>query len=174
MARIVYTDASNRECSAHLGPDQPVVSIGRATDCTIRSNRKSVSRHHAEFRYNNGTFEVIDLNSSNGTWLIENEQRFEIAHERLEDQDEIWCGDFIIHFLLDDAVDNEFASSRGLAGSVAGLSPTEIGVEYADTTIFPHTLEPTRPDALQFNENGEGNVEIARSVYDQLLSEVAA
>ncbi|QDG51112.1 FHA domain-containing protein [Persicimonas caeni] len=107
VARIVYTDSSNREQSAYLGPDQPVVSIGRATDCTIRSNRKSVSRHHAEFRYNNGTFEVIDLNSSNGTWLIENEQRFEITHERLEDQDEIWCGDFIVHFLLDDPVDRE-------------------------------------------------------------------
>jgi predicted nucleic acid-binding Zn-ribbon protein len=83
------------------------VSIGRATDCTIRSNRKSVSRHHAEFRYTNGAFEVIDLNSSNGTWLIENEQRFEIAHERLEDQDEIWCGDFIVHFLVDDDAEKE-------------------------------------------------------------------
>lgn len=111
MARIVYTDSSNRERSVYLGPDQPVVSIGRATDCTIRSNRKSVSRHHAEFRYNSGTFEIIDLNSSNGTWLIENEQRFEISHERLEDQDEIWCGDFIVHFLIEDQSEEEVTVS---------------------------------------------------------------
>ncbi|MFP4600783.1 MAG: FHA domain-containing protein [Persicimonas sp.] len=77
--------------------------MGRASECTIRSNRKSVSRHHAEFRYTNGVFEVVDLNSSNGTWLIDQEQRFEISHERLEDQDEIWCGDFIIHFLLEES-----------------------------------------------------------------------
>lgn len=75
---------------------------------------------------------------------------------------------------FDHAIDDEFASSRGLVGSVTGLSPTEIGVEYADMTIFPHTLEPTTSEALQFSEDGEGNVEIARSVYDQLLSEVAA
>jgi chromosome segregation ATPase len=111
VARIVYTDSSSRECSVYLGPDQPVVSIGRATDCSIRSNRKSVSRHHAEFRYNQGTFEVIDLNSSNGTWLIENEQRFEIAHELLEDQDEIWCGDFIVHFVADDQSEQNTAVS---------------------------------------------------------------
>jgi chromosome segregation ATPase len=134
VARIVYTDSSSRECSVYLGPDQPVVSIGRATDCTIRSNRKSVSRHHAEFRFNNGAFEVIDLNSSNGTWLIENEQRFEIAHERLEDQDEIWCGDFILHFLVDDHADKEVTvSNQHPSGEQAYVSgPTEA----ADSLAF--------------------------------------
>ncbi len=133
MARLIYTDSSNRECSVYLGPDQPVVSIGRATDCTIRSNRKSVSRHHAEFRFNNGTFEVIDLNSSNGTWLIENEQRFEIEHERLEDQDEIWCGDFVLHFALDDPAEREVTVNNqhpsGQQPYVSG--PTEAADAYA-------------------------------------------
>ena len=75
MARIVYTDMSGQERSVSIGADTPVVSIGRATDCTIRSNRKSVSRRHAEFRFANGQFEVVDLNSSNGTYLIINEER---------------------------------------------------------------------------------------------------
>lgn len=102
MARLIFTDSSNQECSVYLGPDQPLVKIGRASDCSIRTSRQSVSRHHAEFSYVEGTFEVTDLNSSNGTWLIEDEQRFEISHERLEDGDEIWCGDFIVHFSLHD------------------------------------------------------------------------
>lgn len=103
MARVVYTDISGQERSAPLGPNSPVVTIGRATDCTIRSNRKSVSRKHAEFRYGNGQFEVIDLNSSNGTYLIINDERKPIVgREFLAPNDEVWCGDFILHFVSDE------------------------------------------------------------------------
>ncbi|RVU45760.1 FHA domain-containing protein [Lujinxingia sediminis] len=99
VAKLVYTDASGREMSVELGPQAPVVSIGRATDCTIRSNRKSVSRHHAEFHYSNGRYEIVDLNSSNGTYLMINDERKPItSSEFLQDQDEVWCGDFILRF----------------------------------------------------------------------------
>lgn len=99
MAMLVYTDPSGREFSVPIGPDHPVVSIGRATDCTIRSNRKSVSRRHAEFHYSNGRYEVIDLNSSNGTYLIINEERKPVVQpEPLNHSDEVWCGDFILRF----------------------------------------------------------------------------
>lgn len=75
---------------------------------------------------------------------------------------------------FDRDIDSAFASAYGLDEEVVGLAPTEIGVRYADTAIYPHTIEPTAADALQFSETGDGNVETARSVYDQLLSEVAA
>lgn len=102
MAKLVYTDASGREMSVELGPQAPVVSIGRATDCTIRSNRKSVSRHHAEFHYSNGRYEIVDLNSSNGTYLMINDERKPVSSsEFLQDQDEVWCGDFILRFYQD-------------------------------------------------------------------------
>ncbi|RAL21251.1 hypothetical protein DL240_14085 [Lujinxingia litoralis] len=85
--------------SVELGPQAPVVSIGRATDCTIRSNRKSVSRRHAEFRYSGGRYEIVDLNSSNGTYLMINEERTPVSpSEVLQDLDEVWCGDFILRF----------------------------------------------------------------------------
>lgn len=126
MARLIYTDSSNSERSVYLGPDQPLVKIGRASDCSIRTSRQSVSRHHAEFRYVEGTYEVTDLNSSNGTWLIEDDQRFEISHERLEDGDEIWCGDFIVHFSLHDLpVDDP------TAGIPKGMSSGQFGAPVA-------------------------------------------
>ncbi len=104
MAKLVYTDPSGRELNVPLGPDSPVVSIGRATDCTIRSNRKSVSRHHAEFRYNNGRYEVVDLNSSNGTYLIIDDKRQPVTDAQpLAHRDEVWCGDFILRFFEDGA-----------------------------------------------------------------------
>lgn len=103
MPRIVYTDISGQERSVPFGVDFPVVTIGRATDCTIRSNRKSVSRRHAEFRYSNGQFEIIDLNSSNGTFvIINNERKPVVGREFLALNDEVWCGDFILHFIEDE------------------------------------------------------------------------
>lgn len=100
----MYTDMSGQERSVPFGADAPVVSIGRATDCTIRSNRKSVSRRHAEFRFSNNQFEVVDLNSSNGTYLIINEERKPVlGREYLAHNDEVWCGDFILRFYEEDA-----------------------------------------------------------------------
>ena len=99
MGKLIYMDNSGREIIVPFGPEQPLVTIGRATDCTIRSNRKSVSRHHAEFRYNNGQYEVVDLGSSNGTYLIVNDNRQPVKPRvTLTHNDEVWCGDFILHF----------------------------------------------------------------------------
>lgn len=103
MPRIVYTDISGQERSVPFGDAYPVVTIGRATDCTIRSNRKSVSRRHAEFRFANGQFEIVDLNSSNGTYvIINNERKPVVGREFLAMNDEVWCGDFILHFVEDE------------------------------------------------------------------------
>ena len=99
MGKLIYMDNQGREIVVPLGPDAPVVSLGRATDCTIRSNRKSVSRRHAEFRYANGIYEVIDLKSSNGTYLIVDDNRQPVSPRvSLKNEDEVWCGDFILHF----------------------------------------------------------------------------
>ncbi len=96
-------DNSNREVVVPFGPEQPVVTIGRATDCVIRSNRRSVSRHHAEFRYHQGQYEVVDLGSANGTYLIINENRQRIEGSlTLNHSDEVWCGDFILYFEEDE------------------------------------------------------------------------
>lgn len=127
MARLIYTDSSNQERSVYLGPDQPMVRLGRASDCSIRTSRQSVSRRHAEFSYVEGTFEVTDLNSSNGTWLIEDDQRFEISHERLEDGDEIWCGDFIVHFTLSDLPADDPTVGGQMSAAQVGGQPVGVG-----------------------------------------------
>src|SRR5690554_5515228 len=91
VGRIVYTDPSGQEFNVALSAEAPVVTIGRATDCTIRSNRKSVSRHHAEFRYSNGRFEVVDLDSANGTYLIINNERRPVhGRQFISHGDEVW------------------------------------------------------------------------------------
>lgn len=118
MAKLVYTDQSGRELSVPIGPDSPVVTVGRAKDCTIRSNRKSVSRRHAEFQYNDGRYEVVDLDSSNGTYVIVDDRRKPVANpETLSHNDEVWCGDFILYFVKEGA-DVAAAGQEPMGGGV--------------------------------------------------------
>jgi pSer/pThr/pTyr-binding forkhead associated (FHA) protein len=43
--------------------------VGRGTDSTVLINDKKISRNHAELVINEGRLQLIDLNSSNGTFL---------------------------------------------------------------------------------------------------------
>ncbi len=47
----------------------PLITLGRATDCTIPISDKYLSRRHAEIAYDANAWIVRDLGSSNGTLL---------------------------------------------------------------------------------------------------------
>jgi predicted component of type VI protein secretion system len=49
---------------------QPVVTVGRAPDChLVFTEEKGVSGRHCEIRQGNGQFELVDNNSTNGTFV---------------------------------------------------------------------------------------------------------
>jgi hypothetical protein len=103
VGEVVFQDESGEEHVVPIGPERPVISVGRSTECTIRSNRKSVSRHHAEFRFENGQVQIVDLDSSNGTWVMVDGERQPVDEPReVTHNDEIWCGDFILYYFGDD------------------------------------------------------------------------
>lgn len=45
------------------------IVLGRDPHCDVPLTDKSISRHHAELRVEQGKFHIIDLNSSNGTFV---------------------------------------------------------------------------------------------------------
>ncbi|MBV9094634.1 MAG: FHA domain-containing protein [Streptosporangiaceae bacterium] len=47
----------------------PVTLLGRGTDCDLRLVDPGVSRHHAELRIENGQVILVDLGSTNGTFV---------------------------------------------------------------------------------------------------------
>jgi pSer/pThr/pTyr-binding forkhead associated (FHA) protein len=75
--------------------DQPVTSAGRHPDSDIFLDDATVSRHHVEFRLENGQFLLVDLDSLNSTYV--NHEPVETAV--LVDGDEIQIGKFRLVFL---------------------------------------------------------------------------
>jgi predicted component of type VI protein secretion system len=67
--------------------DQPLVTIGRGSDCEIALPERQVSRHHAQIERENGGYLLRDLGSKNGTCV--NGQEVRDRPYCLKDGDEI-------------------------------------------------------------------------------------
>jgi pSer/pThr/pTyr-binding forkhead associated (FHA) protein len=75
--------------------DQPVTSAGRHPGNDIFLDDVTVSRRHAEFRNENGEFQVLDIGSLNGTYV----KRQPVESAVLASGDEIHIGMFRLVFL---------------------------------------------------------------------------
>lgn len=75
--------------------DQPTTTVGRHPESDILLDDVTVSRRHAEFRLDNGEFEVVDVGSLNGTYV----NREPKNSEKLSTGDEIQIGKFRLVFL---------------------------------------------------------------------------
>ncbi|KAB8289380.1 FHA domain-containing protein [Bifidobacterium ramosum] len=80
--------------------DEDEISVGRDPHADILLDDSTVSRAHAVFRRVNGTFEVVDAGSLNGTYV--NRQRVDRA--TLRNGDEIMIGKFRLVFFTKSAV----------------------------------------------------------------------
>ena len=75
--------------------DQPVTNAGRHPDSDIFLDDVTVSRKHAEFRINDGEFEVVDVGSLNGTYVNREPRNAQVLHTG----DEVQIGKFRLVFL---------------------------------------------------------------------------
>jgi hypothetical protein len=75
-------------------PLKDTVSIGRADSCTIVLKDAKTSRQHAQIQQHGSEFIIVDLSSSNGTFV--NGQR--IDEHVLQNNDEVQIGDYILQF----------------------------------------------------------------------------
>ncbi len=101
--------------------------IGRAPDCNLRLRSEDVSRHHCTLRVTGGEVLLLDLGSSNGTYL--NGQRVR-SQSRLKSGDEIAIGP--LRFVVD-LGDNEV--------SLGGTEVDPLGA----TLKLPKTQPPQQP-----------------------------
>ena len=95
-ARFIRTD---RFSGGELRLSSPLCRLGRVPDNDLRFDNDSVSGHHAEVHHlPDGTFQIRDLDSTNGTWV--NGQRVH-AHP-LRNGDVVELGEVRLHFRTGD------------------------------------------------------------------------
>lgn len=70
--------------------------LGSAPDAEVQIKDVTVSGKHASLRYKEGTFYLVDLDSTNGTYL--NDKPEGIAKEELKDNDTIRVGEVTLKF----------------------------------------------------------------------------
>lgn len=118
MGRIRFTDPTGREKVVSIADFGGHITIGRTPDCAVNANSLSVSRNHARIWEEGGQYHVLDLNSSNGTFV--NGRRVE--SQVLAPNDLIKCGEFTMVF-EDDGV------PMGASLDVIPIDPNDPGVE---------------------------------------------
>lgn len=65
MPRIIAESSEIDAVTFELG--ESAISVGRAPDNGVHIPHASVSGHHAEMTYVDGDYQIVDLNSTNGT-----------------------------------------------------------------------------------------------------------
>jgi hypothetical protein len=65
--RIVGADGAEKTVELREGKLQ--IGRGRDNDVVLADQEKGVSRTHAELRFENGRYIIVDLQSQNGTWI---------------------------------------------------------------------------------------------------------
>lgn len=95
-ARFIRTDTVGK---GELRLRSVLCRLGRAPDNDISFDNNSVSSRHAEVYYlPDGSFQISDLNSTNGTFV--NGQR--IQSQRLKNGDIVELGEVRLHFRIGD------------------------------------------------------------------------
>jgi len=97
VARLIYTGEDGAEVTLSLGPDRPVIVVGRKEECDLRTHNNTVSRIHARFVWENGVVRVVDNRSANGVWV----GKERVAEAELEDGEKVFLGAFQVVVRLD-------------------------------------------------------------------------
>lgn len=69
MASLRIVGADGAEKIVELREGKVQIGRGRDNDVVLADQEKGVSRTHAELRFENGRYIIVDLQSQNGTWL---------------------------------------------------------------------------------------------------------
>jgi diguanylate cyclase (GGDEF)-like protein len=80
------------------------IVIGRGADCDIQVDRDSVSRRHAKVERAGAGWRVVDLGSTNGTYVNDNP----VSERTLDDGDLVKIGNAIFKFLTGGNIENAY------------------------------------------------------------------
>jgi hypothetical protein len=112
------------------------IRIGRDAASDLVLADKSVSRRHADlFIDESGSMEILDLESSGGTYLIRNGEEDSISRARLKPSDLLRFGEVEMTY-------------KDLLEQVQKLRPKEISVKHAKPPPLPPPVKRATPPPL--------------------------
>src|SRR5258708_20274356 len=112
MGRLTQSSGSLRGTCATWA--KAVIRIGRGADCDVRFDARldaKVSAHHAEIRFDDGYYLVVDTGSSNGT----------LVNGKLVRQQKLKPGDKIV-FGAQGGPEGRFEIDHPMAAAAGGMS----------------------------------------------------
>ncbi len=98
--------------------DSAPLVLGRKNSCDLVITDTSVSRQHACVQPFEDSYEVVDLGSTNGTFVNE----IQINEKRLEDGDSIQIGSYIYRYLCADNLEAEYHEELYQLSTIDGLT----------------------------------------------------
>lgn len=114
---IIYT-VNSRELGKRFSLASGPVKLGRGSDNTIVLDNDSVSRRHARVEARNGTYALVDMNSTNGTYVND-----ELIHDHiLRRGDQIKIGDTILKYLSGSDLESQYHETIYRMTIVDGLT----------------------------------------------------
>ena len=136
-----------------IGED--ITSIGRDATNTIQIAQKAVSRKHAKILLKEGQYQIVDLDSSNGT-IVNNKP---IKHTVLNHRDKISIGkrSFVFMMASEESNDLPIDLSTARSGNILlnddEIDPSELYAQMTETASFelfhpPISEEHIIPDSL--------------------------
>ncbi|TNF33487.1 MAG: FHA domain-containing protein, partial [Deltaproteobacteria bacterium] len=94
MAVLRFVQDDGVPAEVFVDAQNPIVKIGRANECEIRTRNSTVSRRHCQVVFTGSSFKLYDLNSSNGTYF----NRERVTEHTLTSGDIFFCGNYEISF----------------------------------------------------------------------------
>jgi pSer/pThr/pTyr-binding forkhead associated (FHA) protein len=112
--------------------DRPRLLVGRSEHNELRISSRFVSRHHALFvRHGDATF-LMDLNSTNGTFV--NSRR--ISNLMMRHDDVVQLGNYRIKFVDPSATERSSLDDPGLSETIVMKSLQDVRQLMADETVI--------------------------------------
>jgi general secretion pathway protein A len=122
----------NGELLRELVLDRPRLLVGRSEHNELRISSRFVSRHHALFvRHGDATF-LMDLNSTNGTFV--NSRR--ISNLMMRHDDVVQLGNYRIKFVDPSATERSSLDDPGLSETIVMKSLQDVRQLMADETVI--------------------------------------
>ncbi|MEM9727348.1 MAG: ATPase, T2SS/T4P/T4SS family [Myxococcota bacterium] len=138
MYAVVITDEGGAQ--RRLDFSKPQLTVGRVNGNDIVLAKRNVSKQHAQLSLEDEKAVVVDLNSTNGTWV--NGRKITAPHP-LKSGDKIYIADFIITLEEGAEGDQPSASPPSLSEPPAPPSRSP------SRSLAPKTSRPARPAIAQ-------------------------